>query len=267
MLKPRSPAAMRSHRFLGILIVAAAACSAWQPHSGDPVSQNSDGYAARTSYSLTPGPDHMAGRIELLEDARIRPAMQKAITEAYGGDPCENGSDTVLKSLCTPGHAALRPAVLRLLDARGRVLATQVAERPLANLAVATLYGSPRRSYMFTVDLSAEMGSYSGPYTRLAEPDGRSFGWLVADSAGVADTITLVSTLKTDWRAVARPDGRGDDLLMVRCRPDLSVRDSAAFVLTFQRFTFDGQRWMLYSRQEPGCYESDEPFPARSKFP
>lgn len=120
------------------------------------------------------------------------------------------------------------------------------------------------------MDLSAGLGSYSGPYARLAEPDVRGFGWLTADSAGVAeDTITLVSTLKTAWRTAPRTDGRGQDLLMILCRPDFSAPDTvpARFVLTFKRFTFSGQRWELRQRQTPGCYESDEPFPPANRFP
>jgi hypothetical protein len=213
----------------------------------------------------------MAGRLELLEDARIRPEMRSAIGEAYGGDPCADKPSSVLRRLCSaPSHAALRPAILRLLDGQGRVVSADTAERPLGDLAAVRLYGSMRRAYLFTVDLSAGIGSYSGPYTRLADPDSGGFGWLVADSAGVAnDTITLVSTLKTAWRAVARADGRGQDLLMVLCRPDLAGPDTGdvRFTLTYERFTFDGRRWTLRRRQREGCYESGEPFPADSLFP
>lgn len=95
----------------------------------------------------------------------------------------------------------------------------------MADLGVARLYGSARRTYLVTVDLSSGAGSYSGPYTRLAEPAGGSFGWVTAvDSLGArADTITLVQTLETVWRAVPRTDGRGQELLMVRCRPELEA--------------------------------------------
>ncbi len=191
------------------------------------------GYTARLSLPLMLGPDRIAGRLELLEDERIRPAMRTAIAEAYGGDPCEDRPPAVLQALCrTAEKLPLRPALLRLRNAHGDVMATRIAERPLADLAAIRLYGSDRHTYLFTVDMSAGAGSYSGPYTRLAEPDALGFGWLLADSANAAtDTITLVSTLKTAWRAAPRSDGRGQDLLMVLCRPDFSVPDSlgAAF--------------------------------------
>src|SRR5437763_3880493 len=74
-----------------------------------------DGYAPRVALPLARGPDHVQGRLELLEDARIRPEMRAAIAEAYGGDPCAEQPPLVLHSLCSaPGKQALRPAVLRL---------------------------------------------------------------------------------------------------------------------------------------------------------
>jgi hypothetical protein len=239
--------------------------------TGCAVASASDGYAVRLSLPLAPGPDRIRGRLELLEDERIRPEMRTAIAESFGGDPCAEHPPAVLQPLCGAARRRpLRPALLRLRNARGDVTATRTAERPLAELSAQLLYATQRRTYMFTVDLSAGIGSYSGPVVRLAEPDSLGFGWLLADSAGVAtDTITLVSTLKTAWRAVSRADGRGEDLLMVLCRPDFSPADSstARFLLTFKRYTFDGQHWLLRQRQQPGCYESDQPFPAVSNFP
>lgn len=231
--------------------------------------QQNDGYAIQKEYVLAPPRDQMSGRIELLEDARIRPNMRTAITEAYGDDPCARSPARVLGALCgDPRHAPLRPAMLQLVDANGKVLATHRLERPLASLAIAKLYANGRRSYALTVDLSADAGSYSGPYTRFAEPDADGFGWLTADSAGVPDTITMVSTMKTAWKSVHAAKDPNTELLMVRCRPDLAApRDSVAFTLTFERFTFDGSRWHLLARSEPGCYEADDPFPPLSKFP
>ena len=78
------------------------------------------GYAVRVAYPLTRGPDRVAGRLELLEDARIRPAMRSAIAEAYGADPCADHPAVVLQPICgVAGRPArLLPALLRLLDDR-----------------------------------------------------------------------------------------------------------------------------------------------------
>jgi len=234
------------------------------------------GYAMRVAFPLSRGPDRMLGRLELLEDSRIRPAMRSAIAESYGMDPCAAPVAPEIRPLCesTP-HVPLRPALLRLLDESGHEVATRQAERPLAELTSTRLHATARRTFLFTVDLSAGIGSYSGPLTRLAEPDGHSFGWVMvsADSGGASDTLTLISTLKSGWRAVPRADGRGQDVLQVLCRPDLSSADSvspaARFHLTFERFTFDGRRWERRQRQEPGCWEADDSttFPERGRFP
>jgi hypothetical protein len=229
------------------------------------------GYRVRVTLPLTPGPDRMRGRLELLEDARIEPNMRTAIAGAFGNEPCDDRPPAALHLLCeAPGHLPLRAALLRLLDAQGHVIATQTSERPLAALSTMRLYASNRRTYFFTVDLTAEMGSYSGPYTRLAEPESAGFGWLTADSVGVATArVSLISTPKTAWRAMPRADGRGRDLLMVLCRPDFDAgpNEKEPFTLTYMRYTFDGARWKIRERHERGCYESDEDFPTTSKFP
>ena len=259
-----------SMRLLSIpfAFTVAASCAAGGPPAAGP--PPAAGYAVRTTLPLAVGPGRMDGRLELLEDVRIRPEMRSAIAEAFGFDPCSGQRPAVLAPLCGGSdRRALRPALLRLVDAHGRVIASHAAERPLAELSVTRLYGTYRRTYLFTVDLSAGIGSYSGPYTRLAEPESVGFGWLIADSAGVArDTITLVSTLKTAWRAVPRADGRGQDLLMLLCRPDLDTPDTTArFVLTFKRYTFDGQQWLLRQQQAQGFWESDDDFPPPTSFP
>jgi hypothetical protein len=254
-----------------VTIVTVASLLAARTLSAQP-----SGYAIRTAFPLTTAADRMRGRFELLEDARITPSMRSAVAESYGMDPCAAPVTPVLRPLCEPTpHEPLRPALLRLLDASGHVLATRQAERPLAELATRRLYASARRTFLFTVDLSAGIGSYSGPLTRLAEPGDHSFGWvMVADSAtGATDTLTLVSTLKSGWRAVPSVDGPGQDLLQVLCRPDFSAPDSAShsarFLVTFERYTFDGRRWKRRRRQEPGCWEADDStsFPARGRFP
>ena len=56
---------------------------------------------------------------------------------------------------------------------------------------------------------------------------------------------------------------------MVMCRPDLASADAtpARFRLTFRRYSFESGRWVVRQREEPGCFESDEDFPAVTSFP
>ena len=258
---------------VAIVLVGAGACSSGDAPDAPEVPE---GYAARARFKLAPEADATSGRLELLEDARIRPEMREAIREAWGGDPCAELHDAVLEPLCAATRdAPLRPALLRLLDADGRVVATRAAERPLADLEATAWRGPARRVYVFTVDQSTGAGSYSGPVALVAEPDARGFGWAVASDAtgSAADTLALVTTLKSAWRAVPRADGRGAELLVVRCRPDFTPAAASpqggGFVLTFERFAHDGTRWVRHRRQEPGCWEDDgdASFPARARFP
>jgi hypothetical protein len=255
-----------------VLVVAAACSSGDAPGGADAPA----GYAVRARFDLAPEADATSGRLELLEDARIRPEMREAIREAWGGDPCAELHDAVLEPLCAATRdAPLRPAMLRLLDADGRVVATRAAERPLADLEATEWRGPAQRAYVFTVDQSTGAGSYSGPVALVAEPDAKGFGWAVASDAkgGAADTLALVTTLKSAWRAVPRADGRGAELLVVRCRPDFAPAAASpqggGFVVTFERFAHDGTRWVRHRRQAPGCWEDDgdASFPARARFP
>jgi hypothetical protein len=236
------------------------------------------GYSEPIAFSLSRGSDGIDGRIQILEDARIQPSMLDAIRDAWGENPCAERPPKVLESLCdTPNRPPLRSALLRLLDERGTVIAERVAERPLADLSTMQLHDSTnqaRRTYFFTVDLSAGAGSYSGPYTMLAEPTPSGLRWLTAtDSLDThSDTIRLVSTLKSGWRLVPRADRRGKDILMVRCRPDFSAStstDPPSFQLIFDRFSFEGARWVRHTRIERGYWENEDStsFPPRTKFP
>jgi hypothetical protein len=245
--------------------------SAQRPASAPP------GYSEHIAFSLVRARDGLEGRIQVLEDSRIQPTMREAIREAWGENPCVERPPHVLQSLCDAAdHAPLRPALLRLLDARGDAIAERVAERPLADLSMMQLHDSAsesRTTYFFTIDLSAGAGSYSGPYTMLAEPTSRGFGWLVAtDSIGNhADTVRLVSTLKSSWKVVPHAGGQSEDILMLRCRPDFSSpsRNPPGFQLIFDRFSLERARWVRHTRVERGYWENEDStaFPPRAKFP
>jgi hypothetical protein len=246
------------------LLLVAAACS---PRPVQPA------YAVQTAFAVTRGRDGVDGRVELLQDARIRPAMHEAIREAYGDDPCSADPPPVLRDLCPPrGRRPLLPARLRLVDASGRVVESRAFERPLAELSVAHLYADARPTYLATVDLSAGFGSYSGPLTRPVEVRDGRLRWLTALDARTQrdDSLFLVLTLKTGWRLIPRAAG-GRDILQAACRPDFDAPSSASveqrFIITFEHYTFDGRRWVKRSRSERGFWEYEDTFPSRDRFP
>jgi hypothetical protein len=257
-------------RPLCIILVAAVLAGCARPHVAP------SPYAVRTSFSLARARDGIDGRIELLEDARIRPEHREAIRQAWGFPPCGAPIDSALTTLCRDlGGDSLPSAVVRVVSVDGTEIDRRALERPLGELSTVRLYGDARPTYLVTVDLSAGMGSYSGPLTRFAELyDGR-LRWLLAarlpDES--SDTLTVAVTLKTGWRFWPRADGAGQDILLVACRPDFdapTAPDSdAKFRVTFTRFSFERGRWVERARSEPGFWENedDSSFPPRTSFP
>lgn len=253
-----------------LTLAVAAGCASQQAPA--------DGYRVRKV--IVVDPEAKAGTspsVQLLEDARIQPSMRQAIGEAYAGDPCAADPPArVLARLCSEHpRRPLRPALVRLVDPSGRGIDSVAMERPLADVSIAYLYGDDTRpTFPVTVDLSAGFGSYSGPATRLADVRGGRLEWLTARDAatGKTDTITLATALKTAWRLVPAGGGRLD-ILQVLCRPDFDApagSDIAAqFILTFERYSWDGSRWVRYSRSEHGFweFEGEETFPERTRFP
>ena len=255
-----------SRSCLVALLLVAGACTRTEPTAE---------YAVRASFPLTQARDRIAGRVELLEDARIKPAMRQAIRESYAEDPCSGDSRALLPQICRDGEPRVLAALFRVVDGTGKTLAARRLERPLAELTVARLAPDANQTYLLTVDLSAGIGSYSGPVTRLAEVRGGRLRWLTAYDAasGRADTVHLVSTLKTAWRFAPGTRGVGREMLQVACRPDFNAPPDAAveqaFIITFERYAFESGRWVRHARSEHGFWEMDgeESFPPRARFP
>jgi len=144
----------------------------------------------------------------------------------------------------------------------------------VAEVTSVHLYGDRRATYLVTVDLGAGLGSYSGPVTRLAEVRQGQLHWVQGWDVRLEQDseLRLLSSLKTAWRLVPRRDGRGQEILLLACRPDISAAANTSsgqqFLLAFVRYSFDGSRWRRYERTEPGFWEDgDAPFPDRSRFP
>src|SRR5262245_10214045 len=98
----------------------------------DPGSVPAPGYALRAAMTLTLRRDGIDGRLELLEDDRIGHATRAALVN----DPIACDEDPPVDALCALcaaiRHEPLRPAMLRLVDARGRERSARDLERPLA---------------------------------------------------------------------------------------------------------------------------------------
>lgn len=226
------------------------------------------GYAIADSIELTAERDAAAGRIELLQDVRLTPAVRR-LWWGLDATSCSAPTDPALADLCRSiGDRPLLPAVVRLVTPAGAVVDQRAFERELAGLAQRFVYGTRRRTFLVTVDYGVGFGSYAGATTLLVEPTGARLVWLraVGASTSKVEEIRLPKTLKSGWKTIPRRDLRGLDLLAVRCAPDFE-RLPENFVVRYERYTFTGNHWVRLERREPGLWENEGPFPAREKFP
>lgn len=212
-------------------------------------------------------------RLELLEDQRLSSKVRERWQGADAAMSCaEPPEDPEVARLCASiAEQPLRGALVRLVSESQGVLDQRLLERELADLSPAHLYGTRRLVFAVTVDYSIGFGSYAGPTTSFVEPSGGRLHWLAAydPTTGRSAEVRVARTLKSGWQTVARPGGL--DILAVRCQPDVAPArvDSSElpFLVIYERYHFDGSRWLRKERQEAGFWEEDHEFPAREKFP
>jgi hypothetical protein len=125
-------------------------------------------YGVRAAVPLVTAMNGLDGRLELLEDVRIRPEFRASMR----GDQamyCYRGGEDILRAFCASvSGEPLRRALLRIATRDGGGVVVQELERELGELTTLRLYADRRPTYAVTVDLSVGFGSYAGPRTRLA---------------------------------------------------------------------------------------------------
>lgn len=219
--------------------------------------------AAPDGYHVTqraPGLD--GDSIELLEDERITPALQKQL---WGTGASEEG---------LPGNdpKPLVKAQLRLVSASGAIAATRQLDYPLARVEPAPLHGLPGPVLFLTVDATAPMGSYSGPATQILMPARQSLDPVqYTTDDGKTSALVLAATGKAAWKISPSRKGGADEIQQVRCSPDFDKKDSTGddddFVTRYETYRFFDGKWRLAQRQHSGIWESDQEFPKRNMFP
>jgi len=160
-----------------------------------------------------------------------------------------------------------RPALLRWLKADGSVQSNLNLEHPLARLT--TRHAAPNEPPRVTVDLSAGLGSYSGPVTRWVVQQDGMIGWATTiDDHGREVEVSVMESLKTAWKRQQRKDGRLD-IFEVACRPQFKQDEQGEelFSVTFKHYRFDHGIWSIASRTESGFWEMEGNFPSESAFP
>jgi len=231
-------------------------------------------HTVRAAVALVKAVNGLDDRLELLEDARIRPEFRSLLWGSDEAMYCYQGGGDALRPFCASLTVApLRRALVRVVTRAGREVVAQELERELGELTTVRLYGDTRPTYAVTVDLSVGFGSYAGPLTRLAEIRDSRLVWLRAVDQRTQEVteIQLIATLKTAWQFAPHADGSGQDIWLVSCRPVLSEKAAteaeSPFTITFVRYSFDGKAWRRSARSEPGFWENGSPFPSPAAFP
>lgn len=192
----------------------------------------------------------------------------KTISLPTAGTTLELLIDTTLKP-DTDDEAAYdkKLAILRVVRADGRVVQELPLERSRATLTPVVLQGT-QMVYQITVDYSVGAGSYNGPITFWLEMVKGRLRYVSVDGK----RINVMSSLKTDWKLVPSPGGRGKDILEVACRPSPTIGDSSGtsdkdFQIIYTRFSYNGNSWKRKTAKHYGFWESDGTFPPLSRFP
>jgi len=222
-------------------------------------------YAVTFRLPLSQDLNGVDGYLELRQDARVT-AKLSAVLWGRGDINFEDDPQLAMFKSEPPHNA-----VIEIVNRAGEVLEARKLERPLGKLRTTQLYGDSRLTYLLTVDYSAGFGSYSGPITNLVEINSGHMRWIQSTDAktGSTGTISLMESLKTTWRFVEAPDGKGKQVWFAQCRPNWSepVNADPDFRTTYARIYFDGTKWLLVKRIVRGLSEFDQRFPSRKHFP
>ena len=226
--------------------------------------QASAPYKTTAKLPLSQASNGVDGYLELRQDTRLTP---KLIGLLWGTGDVNVDDDPELAAFKSKPP---RNGEIQVVDRAGKILDVKKLERPLAKLRTAQLYGDAKLTYLLTVDYSAGFGSYSGPTTSLVEVNSGHLRWIESTElrTGKTGEISLMDSLKTTWKLVDAPDGKGKQILLAQCRPDWSsVKDDPAFTTQYARFYFDGTRWLAKVRTVKALSEFDQGFPSRRNFP
>lgn len=153
------------------------------------------------------------------------------------------------------------PAKLELLGCNGQLLDSIPLASPLAKLDQQPIMGASHATYLVSADLTAEMGSYSGPLTIPIQVVDDRLVAAVADreDRGV-EPIRLATTGKASWKRLV--EIKSEQLLSVR-----SQRKNDGFETEYRRYFLVDGRWQVKTRIRDGLWESDGEFPGRESFP
>jgi hypothetical protein len=225
-----------------------------------PAAELPPGYVVAARYVLTPSRHGFDGAVELLQDGRLTPARIEQLKQYYwfGGELTD---DTALKLM---ELGPLAPALLRLLDARGRTAETRTLDSPFGALGPFDVLGLPPGAFWLMV-WRGGFGAILAEVTLPFRLDGGALRPLVSVDAqsGETEPLELMRGVKTDWRTAKAQSG--EDLLQVFCRPGDS--NDVGFGEVLIRYRLDKGRWSRRMKQIQGYCDWPGGFPDPSLFP
>jgi hypothetical protein len=218
-------------------------------------------------------------RLQVMEDARLTPGMRAVMWDG------PKGPDEVAKALGLPIDDAaivslakdpVKPAMLRLTDAKGNVLAERRFDCPLGqlndtSLPQAAAGGAVAQVWALGIDCHTATGVYEGLVTRLFTLADNKFVWQKFRDPAGGDPIelTLLDAPKVGWR-LASP-GRVEDIEEVSGQPDMNTLAPngvpRATIIDYVRYRFVDGLWTRSDRTVPGDWQSRQAFPSESDFP
>ena len=225
-----------------------------------------EGYAVRQSIKLDRATYGIEGSLEVLEDARITPELQKAMWRV-SADPRQVLADND-PHRSTFEKNGLRDARVRLVTSDGRIAFEDKFVWPLAEIEITPLTNSGDPVIFVTTDNTTNFGSYKGTATRLLEFNRGKTKDNTPAYASIGEDpkpALLIRSQKSDWRLAK--NARGAPVIqLVNVYPDVNgnIRD---FIIEYATIRSDEGGWIMSSRTEQGVWEPQEAWSAAAKFP
>jgi hypothetical protein len=260
---------------LSALAVTLAACS-----PGKPIE-----YVVHQSVVVADAGKPTERRVEILEDARLTPAMRDAM---WGGSknpadflvaPGVKADDALKKSF---GETETRHALVRLIDLDGKALAERRLDCELAAMSDHALpQPGGRQVWALGNDCATGDGLYAGMITHFFTVEADKIVWQHYKDAtnGEDEELTVVQAPRITWHLM--PKDRAEAILEVSCHPDFSdprfqsakpgeeLPTDLPDVVDYIRYRADGQGgWIRLQRTVKNrTWDIRQDFPAESEFP
>lgn len=253
-----------SHLLIVPAFLSLLAASVWaQTENVEQPQITTDGgkYAVAGSYKIEKRDENFAGRLEILRDARVDENV--SVRQIKGEPPTVDTKDEQLKK--TFEKEPLRPGVLRLSDESGKTIDSVTLECVRASVKRVFLYSPARPTYEVTCEYT-RVEPYWGPETFFYDlKDGRLARLEAVDGkTGEKVPMSFVRSNRTEWTY----DGaRAKDILNIFTGWK-DVGECDGYFIRYERYHFDGRRWVSYRRPLIGEYWDDKRgFPDISVFP